>query len=108
MEPSKQPGPTSSIIGLILLIISLQLSAAMIFGRWFFGPGWFGPVKETAAFCMSALLFVSYVLWGRKSARAAFDPRTQPTLTVSPFQAMVVVILIVAFAAFSTWLFVDN
>ena len=95
-------------MSLVLLIMSIQLTAAMLFGRWFFGPGWFGPTKEIAAYSVSAVLFVIHKLWGRSRVAGAFDRETRPTQNISGTDAVMVVILVIAGGCFGTWLFVDN
>ncbi len=99
---------SGAIVSLILLCMSLQLTAAMLFGRCFFGPGWFGTTKEIAAYSVSALLFVLHRVWGRKRVAGAFDPQTMPTRNLSALDALMVIVLVIAAGCFGTWLFVGN
>jgi len=107
-EQRELPRATVSVVSLILLVMSIQLTSALLFGRWFFGPGWFGPTKEIAGYSVSALLFVIHRLTRRKPLIAGYDQKAETPQYFSGMEAVIVVILVVAGGCFATWLFVDN
>ncbi len=77
----------------------------MFVGRWLFGPGWFGPHREWAAFTISVALFMFHALVGRPLMQRysqSGDPSNR-SLTVG--QAVAVIVIMVGAGAFGIWLF---
>jgi hypothetical protein len=102
---SRGPVSTADLIGILLYILSWELTAALFAGRWLFGPGWFGPWREWVALGISVALSVYYAVRGRWEV-LRFFLTAQYCGQLSRRQALVVVALVTFAGAFAAWLFI--
>ncbi|MCD4728668.1 MAG: hypothetical protein K8R46_13465 [Pirellulales bacterium] len=92
---------TAALVGLLLLLLSWELTAAMFLGRWLFGPGWFGPFREWMALGLSVALSIYHHFWGRKLLRHPHQIGRRLTFS----QTIVTVILMITAGVIGTFLF---
>jgi hypothetical protein len=96
---------TAALISFVLCALSWELTGAMFVGRWLFGPDWFGPHREWAAFAVSVALSVFHTLVGRPLMQKHCQPGDSPNRSLTAGQAIAVIVLMVCAGAFGTWLF---
>jgi predicted permease len=96
---------TAALISFVLCVLSWELTAAMFIGRWLFGPNWFGPDREWAAFAISIALSNYQGLIGRTLIRKHYQFGDSSLRTLTVGQVVAVIVMMIGAGAFGTWLF---
>ncbi|MDZ4687084.1 MAG: hypothetical protein SH850_18565 [Planctomycetaceae bacterium] len=100
---------TIALISVIMLSLSWQLTAVVFFGGRIFGPAWpvvFAPHKQWATFAVSVVLSVFQLWWGRSGVREYQRTAGHKEPAVTLGQAALVVVVMIIFGSFGTWIFI--
>src|SRR5271169_222002 len=90
---------TAALASLLLCVLSWELDAAILFGRWLFGPNWFGLQRVLLALSVSVTLSVFHWFWGRPLLRKHFRPGDQSKRSLTVVQAAIVIVMMVGAGA---------
>jgi hypothetical protein len=105
-DPPPEFTPTLTLLCVLAMVLSWQLTAAVYIGKWLFGPGWFGPHKVWATLSVSVILTVIYRVWGRGRLQEYHRLSQSRQQFMTWTQAALVVVLMIAAGSFGAWLFV--
>ena len=96
--------PTRTLIAILLQTFPWSLTAVLWIGKWLTYGQWPGKHKEWIALGVSAVLSVYFLISGDAESHKGYWPAARRGAAVAGRQAVLVVLVVVSFGIFATWL----
>lgn len=88
------------LVSLMLMVLSWESTIALSAVHLIGNPPWLTPTKWWIALGVSTLLSLYHTLWGQRRIHAIQKTKGHQQLYITPWQAALVVAIVVGFSAF--------